>query len=263
MDAREINLKNENYADDLLRLALDVGEGMLKNGGEISRVEDTIERICRAYGAEHVEVFTIISVINASVRLKDGSYSSQMRRVKSTGMNLTVLEKLNGLSREVCRDVPSLAYFDERIHELKNLRVYSPVVSMLAWALAAASFTVFFGGGLWDCLWAALAGVAMFCIESYSPKRMNAIAKNVMSSFVASFIAGISVLVHSGSNGGEIIMGSLMLLVPGVAIGTAMRDIFCGDLLAGTLKLLQSCLSALMLAFGYVLAVSLMGGGAI
>ena len=61
------------YADDLLRLALDVGEGMLKNGGEISRVEDTIERICRAYGAVHVEVFTIISVIHASVRMADDS----------------------------------------------------------------------------------------------------------------------------------------------------------------------------------------------
>ncbi|MBQ7381094.1 MAG: threonine/serine exporter family protein, partial [Clostridia bacterium] len=67
MDKQEV--KKEFFADDLLRLALDVGEGMLKNGGEISRVEDTVERICRAYGAEHVEVFTIISVINASVRI--------------------------------------------------------------------------------------------------------------------------------------------------------------------------------------------------
>lgn len=259
MDRQELTINDENFADNLLRLALDVGEGMLKNGGEISRVEDTIERICHAYGAEHVEVFTIISVINASVRMSDGSYSSQMRRVKSMGMNLTVLECLNGLSREVCRDVPSLGYFDQKVHELKNLKVYSPIVSMLAWVLAAASFAVFFGGGIREALWAMLAGVAMFCIDSYSPKRMNAIAKNVLSSFVASLIAGISVLIHGG-NGGVIIMGSLMLLVPGVAIGTAMRDIFCGDLLAGTLRLIQACLSALMLAFGYVLAVALMGG---
>jgi len=261
MDKQEV--KKEIFADDLLRLALDVGEGMLKNGGEISRVEDTVERICRAYGAEHVEVFTIISVINASVRMKDGSYSSQMRRVKSTGMNLTVLEELNALSREVCHDTPSLAAFDEKIHELKHHKGYSPVISMLAWALAAASFAVFFGGGIWECFWAALAGVAMFCIDTYSPRRMNAIAKNVMSAFLTSLIAGVSVILNGGGNGSEIIMGSLMLLVPGVSIGTAMRDIFCGDLLAGTLKLLQSCLSALMLAFGYMIAATLLGGGLI
>lgn len=261
MDKQEI--KCVSFADDLLRLALDVGEGMLKNGGEVSRVEDTIERICRAYGAEHVEVFTIISVINASVRMKDGSYSSQMRRVKSTGMNLTMLEELNGLSREVCSNMLSLELFDEKIHRIKHHKGYSSLISMLAWALAAASFAVFFGGGIWECFGAALAGVAMFCIDTYSPRRMNAIAKNVMSAFLASLVAGVSVLLRGGGDGSAIIMGSLMLLVPGVSIGVAMRDIFCGDLLAGTLKLLQACLSALMLAFGYILAATLLGGGAI
>lgn len=252
----------EVYADDVLRLALDVGEGMLRNGGEVARVEDTIERICRAYGAVHVEVFTIISVIHASVRMDDDGYSSQMRRVKSTGMNFSLLEDLNALSREVCHDVPSLTYFDKRLLALRRKKYGSPLASMLAWALAAASFAIFFGGNVWEGLWAALAGVAMFCIDTYAPRRVNTIAKHVMSSFVAAILAAISVLLRGGE-GSVIVMGSLMILVPGVSIGTAMRDIFCGDLLAGTLKLLQACLSALMLAFGYMIAASLMGGGAI
>ena len=57
-----------DFAEYLLCLALDVGEGMLKNGGEVSRVENTVERICKAYGAVHVEVFSIISVIHASAK---------------------------------------------------------------------------------------------------------------------------------------------------------------------------------------------------
>ena len=65
------------------------------------------------------------------------------------------------------------------------------------------------------------------------------------------------------TNTDTVVIGSLMLLVPGVSIGIAMRDIFCGDLLSGMLKLLQACLAALMLAFGYILAATLMGGGAI
>ena len=259
MERSNLDTVHENFADNLLRLALDVGEGMLKNGGEISRVEDTVERICRAYGAVHVEVFTIISVINASVQMADGSRSSQMRRVKSTGMNLSALEHLNSISREVCHDVPSLDYFESKIRQIKKLKVYPPVVIMMAWALAAASFSVFFGGGLLECFWAALAGGAMFLIDTYTPKRMNAIAKHVLSSFAATLLAGILVALFDG-DGGVVIMGSLMLLVPGVAIGTAMRDIFCGDILAGTLKLIQACLSALMLAFGYMFAIWIMGG---
>ena len=39
----------------ILAIALDVGAETLRVGGEIHRVEDTVTRICRAYGAEAVE----------------------------------------------------------------------------------------------------------------------------------------------------------------------------------------------------------------
>ena len=92
----------ENFTEHLLRLTLDVGEGMLRCGAEISRIEDTIERICYAYGAAHVEVFSIISFINVTLRMPDGSYSSQMRRIRTTGTNLSLLEGYNALSRRIC-----------------------------------------------------------------------------------------------------------------------------------------------------------------
>ena len=253
----------ENFVEYMLCLALDVGEGMLKNGAEISRVEDTIERICRAYGAEHIEVFTIVSVINASVRMPDGAYSSQMRRVKSTTMNLYKLEGLNNISREVCKTTPPLEEFDGKIQELKRASVYPVRLQVLALATAAGAFTVFFGGKLIDVAIAMVAGALMFCVDNYAPKRLNGIAKTVLSSFIISFLAGISMVIGLGDNGGAIVMGSLMLLVPGVAIGLAMRDVFCGDILSGTLKLVQSCLCALMIAFGYTLAVLIVGGGVI
>ena len=141
MERSSLDMEHENFADNLLRLALDVGEGMLKNGGEISRVEDTVERICRAYGAQHVEVFTIVSVINATVRMADGSFSSQMRRVKSTTMNLYKLEELNNISREVCRSTPSLGDFDQRLQALKRVSVYPVWLQALAFSTAAASFS--------------------------------------------------------------------------------------------------------------------------
>ena len=45
--------------DRILTVALDICEGMLESGAEIHRVEDTAERICRAYGAERVEIFRL------------------------------------------------------------------------------------------------------------------------------------------------------------------------------------------------------------
>ncbi len=253
----------DDFAEYLLCLALDVGEGLLRSGAEIRRVEDTIERICLAYGAAHVEVMSIISFINAAIRMPDGSYSSQMRRVKSTGMKLDTMEHYNALSREICKETPPLETFELKIQEIKSIRGYPVWLILAAAMVTVGAFAIFFGGTLVDSIMAAAIGLVISLIDMYASKRLNSMAKMVISSFAASFIAGVSVWLGIGDNPETIIIGSIMLLVPGLAFGSALRDLLYGDLLAGTLKTLQACLSALMIAFGYMIATFLLGGVAI
>lgn len=257
------NQVREIYKDDfteyLLCLALDVGEGMLKNGGEVSRVEDTIERICRAYGAVHVEVFTIISMINAAIRMPDGSYSMQLRRVKQTSNNLNTLEKLNALSRKICREKPSLDEFDSMLRDLKKERPYSSWMYVVASAVATGAFCLFFGGGFIDAAVTMVIGTVLALIINYPSVRLNSMAKTVISSFCAATMAGLAFILIPSLDVDSVIIGAIMLLVPGILFGTAMRDLLCGDLIAGTLKILQAIIQTLMIGFGYMLSYALIG----
>ena len=259
MSSKAREIYKDSFVEYLLCLALDVGEGMLKNGAEVARVEDTIERICRAYGAEHVEVFTIISMINAAIRMPDGSYSSQLRRVKHTSNNLGMLENLNSLSREICRDKPRLDEFDDRLHKLKNHRVYNAWVLVLASAIGASAFCLFFGGGVIDALVTFGIGVLISLVNNLSSQRLNAMAKTVISAFISASLAGLLYMAIPTLNVDAVIIGAIMLLVPGLLFGTAMRDLLCGDLIAGTLKILQALIQTLMIGFGYMLAYALIG----
>ena len=47
-------------SEKVLSLALDLGKNMVKCGAEINRVEETVVRICFAYGMRSVDVFSII-----------------------------------------------------------------------------------------------------------------------------------------------------------------------------------------------------------
>ncbi len=259
MEIRTREIYKDDYADYLLCLALDVGEGMLKNGAEIARVEDTIERICKAYGAAHVECFTIISMITAAIRMPDGSYSSQLRRVRQTENNLNALERFNALSRTVCREMPELDEFDKRIHELKREKPYPAWIQLLASAFGTFVFCLFFGGGIIESLISFVIGFLTAVILNIRSKRLNTMAKTVISAFTAATLAGLSAMLINNLNVDSIIIGVIMLLVPGMLFGTAMRDLLCGDLLAGTLKTLQALLQTLMIGFGYVLAYSIIG----
>ena len=257
------NKVREIYKDDfteyLLCLALDVGEGLLKNGAEVARVEDTIERICHAYGAVHVEVFTIISMINAAIRMPDGSYSMQLRRVKQTSTNLDTLEGLNTLSRKICREKPSLDEFDSMLHELKTRKAYPKWVNLLSSALVTSAFCLFFGGGFLEALITLFIGAGIYFVNNLKSARLNSMAKTVISSFFASLVAGLANIAVTDLNVDSIIIGSIMLLVPGMMFGTAMRDLLCGDLIAGTLKILQAIIQTLMIGFGYMLSFAMLG----
>ena len=149
------------------------------------------------------------------------------------------------------------------IKKAKKTKPYSNPVYILGSCLTVSAFALLFGGHIIDGIVAGVIGAVIAVIELYSSKRLNAMAKTVISSLVASVIAGIAVKLGIGRDGGTIIIGSIMLLVPGLSFGSAMRDLLYGDLLAGTLKTVQACLSALMIAFGYMIATLIVGGGVI
>ena len=58
----------------------------------------------------------------------------------------------------------------------------------------------------------------------------------------------------------NILIGSLMTLVPGVAITNALRDLFGGDLLSGMARTTEAILTAIALGGGIGIAIKLLWG---
>ena len=63
--------KDYDY-DKILQGILDIGEEMIVAGAEVSRVEDSISRMCRSYGGDRINVFIIISNIQVTMETPDG-----------------------------------------------------------------------------------------------------------------------------------------------------------------------------------------------
>ncbi len=251
---------NQSHTDRMLCLALDIGEHMLRNGGEIHRIEDTLERICLAYGAAHVEIFTIPSLVMAAVRMPDGSYSSQIRRVYTTSKDLYRLEKFNAISRRICQEKPAFDEVDRMIREAKKARPYSSLWVTVGWILAAGGFAVFFGGSWRDGVAAALVGLVLALLDRIESRAINQMARTVLLSFVLGLLCFGAVAIGLGENLSFVTIGAIMLLIPGLDMGNALRDLLCGNLLSGTLRTVQSLLLAVMIAFGYAASVLVTGG---
>ena len=86
----------------------------------------------------------------------------------------------------------------------------------------------------------------------------NSFFISLVGSGLGAALAIAAVFLGAGQNLDKIIIGFLMNLVPGMALTNAIRDIIAGDLVAGVTRLTEALLTAVAMALGAGLALSIM-----
>ncbi len=251
-------MENKNYsAKEILSTATTIGFNLLKYGAEVYRVEETISRICEAYGYKDSHVFAIGSNITASVM--DGEFTrTETRRIKSRELNLDKIDRLNDLSRKVCSETPDLEIVREYIKGIEERPVYPLWVMVLCDAVISFCFTLFFGGFIKEASIAFLAGsVARVCSALVAKISNHQYSKIAISSFIIAMIAYLFQNNLSGIDGDVIVIGSIMTLVPGISVTNALRDFFAGDTITGLVTFAESILIAVSIAIGVAVAMVL------
>ena len=190
--------------------------------------------------------------------MPDGTGASGIRRIYATGNDLARLEKLNALSRKICREKTRFDRVAELFSETLRTEPYPAWVIFLGAVLAAGGFAMFFGGDIFDGIAAGIIGVVLTAIDYYRPSYFNQMARTVICSFAAGLLSYMLVNVGIGHNTDRVMIGSVMILVPGLTFGNALRDLLCGDVISGSIEIVNSILSASMIAFGYSAAILLM-----
>ncbi len=250
-------MRDKKELSELLHLFLDIGEGIHRAGGEIFRVEDTLSRLGAAYGADRTDVFAITSHLEVTMTFGDIELT-RTRRIHGGGTDFRRLEAYNDLSRRVCAAPLSPAELRRAIEETRGVGSRLPIY--IGSALAGGSFAVFFGGGLLDGVAAALIGLLVCLMQ----EKLPAISQSgVVVSFIAALCTGFCAcllsLIIPILMPDKIMIGDIMLLIPGIALTTAIRNILIGDTVSGILRFTESLVHAAALAGGFMIAMSLLG----
>jgi len=239
-----------------LSIALDVGERMLRSGGEVSRVEDTISRICRAYGANQVDVFVITSSIVTTVR--NETAHTETRRILSQSYDLNRLDLLNQLSRFICEKVPDQKTVEAELKKIDDSRQYSFRERLLIYALISSSFSLFFGGSAKDAIASGLIGLFLCVLETFMRKQdISRIFISFICAFTAGLLAALAQHFNFADSADLICIGNIMLLIPGVALTNSIRDLFQGDTFAGMARFFEAIFIACIVVLGVTMSAHL------
>ena len=242
---------------EIIEVCLLSGKIMLQSGAETYRVEDTMMRIASAYGMPNSHSYVTPTGILFST---DSLSPAKIIRISERTTDLHKVSAVNSVSRKIGNQelTPSEAY-----HKLKDIECssdqFSVPIRTAAAALASGCFTIMFQGHWIDFFPAILCGGAGFAAVSLFQRLVQV---RFFAEFIASFIIGLLslflVYIGAGKELDKIIIGSVMPLVPGLAITNAIRDLMAGHLVSGLSKGADAFLTAFAIGAGVAVVFTLM-----
>lgn len=255
------------FADQVVQLAALTGRTILENGGEIYRVEETVNRVCGYFGFGESQTYATPTALIVSVIGSDGQHHSAMERIMVRRVNLDKVDAVNAMSRSIEREHPDIGAALVMVEAVRERKSYHNRTVILFSALGSMSFPLLFGGSARDLLPAAVAGALIrWSGIQLARLRLNDFLINVIGGAIAAFTGWLAVRLGVGENPQAIITAAIMLLVPGLLLTNAVRDITAGDMVSGISRLIETFFVAIAIACGTALAYLLipyLGGGSL
>ncbi len=235
----------------LMDIAIDLGYELAMAGAETFRVEESISRCLAAYGLES-EVFAIPNYLVVSITADNGKPITGMRRIGQHGNDLDAVERFSGLSRAICNRRPDPREGRQWLEMVRRQRrYYSTPMLYLGNFIGALGYGLFFGGNWIDGICAGLCGLLTGCVDRLlSGWNANQFFRTIAASFCLALLGYGLGAAGIASNPDAVIIGALMLLVPGLLFTNAMRDIIYGDTNSGINRIVQVFLIAVALSLG-------------
>ena len=253
-------LEDQEYKKQTIKLALFLGELLVKNGAETYRVEDSVIRICKSRGYNHINCFSTPTVIIRYDDKLDGICF--MKTIDSRGINLNKVSLLNNFSREFVNMVdPDIEEEIEKLHEIDKLKTYPKWVYLLGTGIGSAGCAAVLGGNrvstfLLTVLTSILATFVYDSTLKYSSISMFA---TMLSSSIITICGVILHKLGMIPDEASLIVGSIMPLLPGVAFIKCMRDLISGSLMSGAARIFEVFIILAAIASGVALVIGIGG----
>jgi len=182
-----MNAESTREALDVASLAGDI---LLASGAEIFRVEETIDRIARAYGVNSSDAFVLSSGIFLTAESGKKQEFARVRHIPLSAARLDKVTAVNQLSREI----------EEGLHMPKEAKAWLLDIQrmpdkprwhqVLASGVGSACFCFLFGGDVVDSMVAFLSGFVLYFYLLYLLRgRMSKIATNISGGALVTLIA--------------------------------------------------------------------------
>lgn len=251
------------YINDILNFCVNLARQMIVAGANLERVHLAVEVICKAYGLKDISIFFLSSYISLGAYDSEGNYSSRQASIPPAGIHLERLKSLNQLSYKVAEITPNPKVLAQMLERAEQAKEYNTLIVLLGRICAMTCLSFMFGGTIREVFpIAAVTALMHFLMPLLENTGLDRIVINALTMFISTLAA--LAFVHSGFNGNlaVILITISMIVIPGIPLVNAMRNLLCGREINGILQMLKIVIETLALGMGMYVAIAFFGGDA-
>ncbi|NMB97173.1 MAG: threonine/serine exporter family protein [Clostridiaceae bacterium] len=240
---------------DITRIAIKAGKILLTSGAEIYRVEDTINRICKAYNVE-CDSFVLPTGIFITAYGSNGETITRVKRIKERTINIKKIEAVNAFSRSLKDHVPDYSEAMNTLDSIDRDRGYPFWLKLTATSVTAFAFVLLFNGTVNEGIVAAIVSAVVYFFKE---RVLQVAIFPFLGFFVSGIIAGgmslLSATLISGLNMYIIIIGAIVIHLPGMAMTNGIKDALYGDITSSMNRVSEAFFSVAAISAGVALVL--------
>jgi len=244
-------------AKKVIEIVTAAGEILLSNGAEAYRVEETITKICNSYELRG-ECISTSTGLFISVAASDGEMVTSVKRIKVRMVDLYKIELVNSFSRGLINNPVSYEEAKKTLNQINNAPNFKLGIRLMAASMTSFIYTLFFNGTIYDALTSAIISIGVYLmLEKISEVGFFQFLEYYLSGLIIGIVSYTVQILIPAINKDNVITGSIIVLLPGVALTNGIKDVLYGDFVSGTAKFCEAMLIIIAMSFGIGTALSL------
>lgn len=236
-----------------VRFCLEMGRALHGFGTPAHRFEEAMTLLARSLGLEG-QFLSHPTAFHAEITSSHGR-EIYMVRAEPGGQNLGKLVRMQGLVREVIAGHVAIADAAEKVRSLvAEPSRFSAGLTVACFGLTSATAARFFGGGWREMVISFALGVLVGALGFWTAPRPQFAQVFVLLASTLGGFAGVFLadrIPHTAAF--TLTLASIVVLLPGLKLTIALREVATGNLVAGSARLTDAVMTFLMLAFGVAL----------
>ena len=245
---------------EILLVALQAGRILLENGAEIFRVEDTVYRICHYYGLKSASAFVLSNGIFVTSGDEEETQFAKVLQIPVNNANLSRVAEVNQLSRQIEEHAFTLQEAREELNRIENMPGFPAKLQIASAGIAGACVSFMFGGNLQDFICSFFIGVLLqFYLLRIGKPHFSKIVCNIIGGAWVTLLSILCYRLKLGSHLEAMMIGAIILMVPGMAFTNGIRDMADGDYISGSVRMMDSVLVFFCIAIGVGFVIALYG----